>query len=1074
MRGTAVMLLFLMSLMSGLQLPSVEALGNGVVEPPVLVPEAGPDQTITEGDIVVLDGTASYVINGTLDEYYWDFDALVDSDQDGNFTNDKDAAGAVVPHRFGDDGDYTVTLTIGSDVLGTEEGLVAQDTVLMIDSSGSMGSNDPLEKRQEAATDYLYLMGENDSAAVVVFGRFPPQPDPNPCSHAAWLVYDKHLTTTDAYGKAQVKGAIDYTRFDTGMTNIEKAIQIGHMELISGYSPTPTELSDCSPGFPEPRGNAKEDHAWVEILLTDGLPTHSLSATTDEIQIAAYVGIRIFTIGLGSGVDEDYLEDIAYETGGRYYFAPTAGDLQEIYTNISKVVKTIIGGTIYASDSLTVHVENAAPQLDLQTSGTAGEGSPVEFWVNVTDPGSDDIHLLYEWGTGAGNETCDYLNSPPDPDPYPSPEVNPRDISERRIHTYGDNWNYSVVVTTWDDDGGVTVRSVEASIGNSPPVLSLSVPASADEGEVLTVQASASDEGSDDLTFEWSFGDGTSETMTYYNDGVGPDPLPSPEGTHPFSANDVRTHAWGDDGSYEISVIVKDDDGGMAIATSRITIANLPPEVALPSEIVFDEGELFTLNAVAIDPGSDDLVFNWVLELGPSFSAIYFNDGVGRDPLLSPWGTFPFSASDGIAHTYGDDGLYGINLTVMDDDRAVTEASFQVEIRNVAPTVDGDGPYVDIENAEISFDGWASDPGSDDLMFMWKWGDGQTETALFLNGDLADRPKSPWGAYPFEAMHSATHTWGDNGNFDVTLIVFDDDGGAATRNLTVIVDNVEPLIVNLSYEIVYNLPRTQGYWRFQCEGKLPSPDHVGIQQEFIEYISSRSRVFSGIPTKEEVCAYLDEVEGSNMTQKALRQLMALWLNLASDKIKIPSDFFVPQLNATMNMMEFMVWIEDTILNDPDNVGLAMVLADAINNGRLIPYALITTLVIVSDPGSDDILITWDWGDGHSSERAYYNDGVGPDPFPSPEINPVLVTDTADHSYASPGAYVISLIIADDDGGRVTVFIPLGAGSSHPFSLHWSPSPEPDFGLYTPENAWVGIEIHESEEMMGTSRQSLLG
>ncbi|MFQ5909874.1 MAG: PKD domain-containing protein [Thermoplasmata archaeon] len=1074
MRRNAVVMVVLIVLASGLQLPSTEALGEGEVEPPILVPEAGPNQTVSEGDQVVFDGTASYVINGTLDEYYWDFDANVDSDSDGNFTNDKDAAGAVVAHKFGDNGDYVVTLTIGSKVIGTEEGLVAQDTVLIIDSSGSMGWNDPMELRQEAATDYVDLMGENDSAAVVVFGRYPPRSGFPRCNRAAWLVHDRHLTETDQYGKAQVKDAIDYTRFDSGATNIEKALQVAHMEILSGYSPTPTELFDCSPDFPDPGGNAKEDHAWVEILLTDGLPTHSLSATMDEVQIAAYAGIRIFTIGLGGGVDEDYLKDIAYQTGGRFYFAPTADDLQEIYNNISKIVKTIIGGTIYASDGLTVHVENVAPQLDLAARDPMDEGDLVDFWVNVTDPGSDDIHLLYEWGDGTANETYDYLNSPPDPDPYPSPEVNPRDISERRTHTYGDNWNYSVVVTAWDDDGGVAVRSLEASVGNLPPDLSLSIPPSATEGESLMLQASASDEGSDDLTFTWFYGDGTSERATYYNDGIGPDPLPSPEGTYPFSADDVRTHAWGDDGIYDIMVRVEDDDGGQAFATTRLTITNLPPEIVVPSDTVFDEGVPFALSVTATDPGSDDLEFSWALELGPTFSAIYYNDGIGPDPFPSPRGIFPFSVSDAIAHTYGDDGIYSIALTLRDDDGAVVWTSFQVEVRNVAPNVDGGGPYADAENSEISFDGWASDPGSDDLTFIWKWGDGTVETALFLNGDTADSPKSPWGTYPFNATHSTTHTWGDNGNFDVTLTVMDDDGGTTIHDVTVVVDNIEPVIVSLSYQIMYNLPRTHGYWKFQCEGMLPSPDHVGIQQGFIDYISSRSRVFGGITTKQEVCDYLEDVEGSDMRQKALQQLMALWLNIASDKIKIPSDMFIPQLNATMNLMEFMVWIEETVLNDPDNIWLAKDLADAINNGELIPYALITATVTASDPGSDDLFITWGWGDGHETEHVYYNDGVGPDPYPSPEINPVLVTDTANHSYASPGTYLIILTVADDDGGHVIVFIPLGVMSPHPFGLDWNSFSRPNIGFCIDGDTREGIPIHEFEETMGSSRPSFIG
>ncbi|MCK4457621.1 MAG: PKD domain-containing protein [Thermoplasmata archaeon] len=77
---------------------------------------------------------------------------------------------------------------------------------------------------------------------------------------------------------------------------------------------------------------------------------------------------------------------------------------------------------------------------------------------------------------------------------------------------------------------------------------------------------------------------------------------------------------------------------------------------------------------------------------------------------------------------------------------------------------------------------------------------------------------------------------------------------------------------------------------------------------------------------------------------------------------------------------------------------------------------ITFVATASDPGSDDLTFTWNWGDGTSTEHTYYNDGVGPDPYPSPEVNPITVTDTARHSYAFPGTYIITLTIMDDDGG----------------------------------------------------------
>ncbi|UCD91794.1 MAG: PKD domain-containing protein, partial [Methanobacteriota archaeon] len=79
----------------------------------------------------------------------------------------------------------------------------------------------------------------------------------------------------------------------------------------------------------------------------------------------------------------------------------------------------------------------------------------------------------------------------------------------------------------------------------------------------------------------------------------------------------------------------------------------------------------------------------------------------------------------------------------------------------------------------------------------------------------------------------------------------------------------------------------------------------------------------------------------------------------------------------------------------------------------------TFTAYISDLGSDDLNITWNWGDGTTTEHFYYNDGVGPDPYPSPDVNPIVVTDTATHSYASAGTYTVTLTVRDDDGGVVT-------------------------------------------------------
>jgi hypothetical protein len=89
----------------------------------------------------------------------------------------------------------------------------------------------------------------------------------------------------------------------------------------------------------------------------------------------------------------------------------------------------------------------------------------------------------------------------------------------------------------------------------------------------LEFEATSTDPGSDDLTFTWNWGDTPSETSTtYFNDGIGPDPLPSPWGVYPFSATDTVSHTYYAPGDYTVTLTVSDDDGGSHTGTIDIHI----------------------------------------------------------------------------------------------------------------------------------------------------------------------------------------------------------------------------------------------------------------------------------------------------------------------------------------------------------------------------------------------------------------------------------------------------------------------------------------------------------------------
>ena len=73
-----------------------------------------------------------------------------------------------------------------------------------------------------------------------------------------------------------------------------------------------------------------------------------------------------------------------------------------------------------------------------------------------------------------------------------------------------------------------------------------------------------------------------------------------------------------------------------------------------------------------------------------------------------------------------------------------------------------------------------------------------------------------------------------------------------------------------------------------------------------------------------------------------------------------------------------------------------------------------------DPGSDDLELSWTWGEGSPSlgiTTSYLVDPPFADGLPSPSINPRHVIDTKEHAFSRVGFYSVRFSAADDDGGR---------------------------------------------------------
>lgn len=164
------------------------------------------------------------------------------------------------------------------------------DVALSIDSSGSMAWNDPSELRKEAAKSFVDKLRKLDQAAVVDFD-----------SSARTLV---SLTTNHT----EVKYQID-TIDDVGGTNLYAGLLKAVQEVSKGSS----------------------DHKRFVIFLTDGDGTWSESA----LRAAKNNNVTVYTIGLGSALNESLLKRIAAETGGKYYHATNAAELKDIHDQVA-------------------------------------------------------------------------------------------------------------------------------------------------------------------------------------------------------------------------------------------------------------------------------------------------------------------------------------------------------------------------------------------------------------------------------------------------------------------------------------------------------------------------------------------------------------------------------------------------------------------------------------------------------------------------------------------------------------------------------------------------------------------
>lgn len=191
--------------------------------------------------------------------------------------------------------------------------IIPTDVLLAIDLSGSMNNDggnppQPVTDALKAASRFVNALKEDDQVAVVTFATR---------AETITELTNLHGAVANSIHELKISPAEE-----NGFTNTVDALLSAQTELNSE------------------RHN--EDARRVLVLLTDGLPT--IAGKEDVFAKAIETAkslhddnIEVYAIGLGNGVDEQFINNIASDQTNAF-FAPTGDDLDSIYEEITSAL----------------------------------------------------------------------------------------------------------------------------------------------------------------------------------------------------------------------------------------------------------------------------------------------------------------------------------------------------------------------------------------------------------------------------------------------------------------------------------------------------------------------------------------------------------------------------------------------------------------------------------------------------------------------------------------------------------------------------------------------------------------
>jgi len=411
------------------------------------------------------------------------------------------------------------------------------------------------------------------------------------------------------------------------------------------------------------------------------------------------------------------------------------------------------------------------------------------------------------------------------------------------------------------------------------------------------------------------------------------------------------------------------DTGGGPSATDVDGTAN--NDVTLFATWSINGGATWAANVAVADAPTDGYNTNGLQELG-DYTGLAFHDGV----------FYPSWADDSNSTADNPDGA----RSTLD---VYVAAVFP---RNVPPTVTV-APASGAEGALITLSGTATDPNGDALTYSWS---------------ITANAGNDAGSACVIVIDAASLTPGircnDNGAYTATLTATGDPGGPVSASGTVTVSNVAPTVFSASttpatidegQSTAFSAWFTDPGWNDTYTGSINWG--FGPPEATPAVVSTEGS--PGVPDTGSIAgAHLYQDDG----------VFAITGTVTDDNGGPGS----ASVAVTVRNVPPTAAIDETgtiLIN-----GVPTIVTTA---GSPVSFSARST-----DPGSDDLTLTWDWDDGPPSPDVTVVSlhlPPGADPDPSPDGSPRDVTNSQTHTFGNACFYDVTFGSADDDGGSNT-------------------------------------------------------